>query len=89
MPRLKITIGSNEMTNNLKINRNFDRSISSSSEPSNTIRIKPTVPNIGRIGFKSGTSMLSEVEKKLTPKPNASNKITDGIFNFDVVISNR
>jgi hypothetical protein len=71
----------------LKIKGSFDLLISNSNEPSNTIRIKPIVPKIGNIGFKFGIEIFRFSVMSFTPKPNSSNKITDGIFVLKVVMS--
>lgn len=65
----------------------FDLFISNSSEPSKTIRIKPMVPKIGKIGCKLGTEISRFSDKTFVPNPKSSSKITDGIFVLEAVIS--
>ena len=58
----------------------FDLLSSSSKEPSNTIRIKPIVPNIGSSGFKSGICNWKKSVVCLTNQPKSKSRITEGIF---------
>ena len=68
---------------------NFDLFNSNSSDPSNTINIKPIVPNNGSKEERSGTEISKKVVSCFNIQPNSSNKITDGILVFDELISNK
>ena len=88
MPKLMISKGTRAITDVLKTRGSFDLFISSSREPSKTISINPTVPNTGKIGFKSGMFIFNLVEISLTQNPKISNKITEGILVLEAVMSN-
>jgi len=62
---------------------------SSSNEPSRTISISPTVPKTGRTGVRFGIDMPKKTAPCFTHQPNMSNRITDGIFVFEALISKR
>ena len=76
-------MGKNAMSDVLPTKANLLLFNSNSKEPSNTIRIKPIVPNIGSIGVKSGKVILTKSRSCLTEKPKISSNITEGIFVFD------
>lgn len=82
-------IGKSAPKNDFNIKPVFDLFSSSSSEPSNTINIKPMVPNIGRIEVRSGKLILSKEVICFTTHPSNKSKITEGIFVLSEVISNR
>lgn len=84
---LKTSNGTNAKKEDLWITVSLDLLISNSNEPSNTIKIKPIVPKIGKIGFRFGIFNWKKVLACLVKKPNANNKITEGIFVFDDVRS--
>lgn len=71
------------------INGNFDLLISKSKDPSKTIRIKPTVPNMGNTEARLGIANPKKRLICLTPTPKSNNNITDGIFVFEEVISKK
>ena len=71
------------------INPILDLFSSSSKEPSNTIKISPIVPNIGKVDVKSGKLMLNSVVASLTTQPNTRSRITEGILVIDAVRSNK
>lgn len=61
----------------------FPGLISSSSAPSRTMSIKPTVPITGSKGFRFGGIIFVKLLKYWTATPKASNRITDGILVLD------
>jgi hypothetical protein len=65
----------------------FDLFNSSSSEPSSTMRISPTVPKTGSKRLRSGTMILNAAVSCLTPHPRINNNITGGILVFEAVRS--
>lgn len=81
------TIGSRATMKDFFTNENFEGFNSSSREPSNTIRINPIVPKIGKIGLRLGILIPTVVEICLTSHPSNSNKITEGTLVFEEVIS--
>ena len=62
---------------------NFSLFNFSSSEPSNTIKTKPTEPKIGKRGFKSGIIIWKISAECLETQPNINSNITVGIFVLD------
>lgn len=67
----------------------FDLSNSNSREPSNTIRINPTVPSMGSNTERSGTTTLKKTVSCLMTQPKSSNKMTEGILVLAELKSNR
>ena len=88
-PKLSSKIGFSAIREVLPISGSFDLLISNSSDPSSTIRINPRVPNIGNTGFRFGSVTPKAATDKLTIQPRSSSIITEGIFVFAEVISNR
>jgi len=68
---------------------NLDLFNSSSSAPSKTIIIKPTVPKTGKSGAKLGIVISTVFKICLTSHPDNKSKITDGTFVLDALKSNR
>jgi hypothetical protein len=75
--------------NDLITTQNFERFKVNSREPSNTITISPIVPKTGSTADKDGISIPRKIVTCFNPQPSRINKITDGIFVFDAVRSNR
>jgi hypothetical protein len=87
MPKLNIIRGKNAIRADLNNIGIFSRLISSSRDPSNTIRIKPIVPNKGSTELKFGILKFSPPATYLIENPSTSNKITVGIFDLLAVKS--
>lgn len=87
--KLKISIGINAIRAAFPTNGSLALFNSNSKEPSNTIRINPTVPKKGNIGDKFGSSISKYLQQNLTENPNINNNITEGILVFDELMSNR
>lgn len=66
----------------------LDLFTSNSSEPSRTIKINPTVPNIGNVLSKFGMSSSKKLATCLAINPNVSNNMTEGILVLDALMSN-
>jgi hypothetical protein len=81
-------MGKKEIMTVLPMKPSFDLFNSSSKEPSKTINISPTVPNIGRIEDKSGTLSSKKIAPCLTNQPTVSKRMTEGILVLDELISN-
>ncbi len=62
---------------------------SNSKEPSRTMTIKPMVPKMGNKPSKLGTLILKISVICCSPHPKISKRITEGIFVFEVVKSNK
>ena len=71
----------------LRIRGTLDLFISNSNEPSNTIRMRPTVPKIGKTGFKFGTEKGKPSDSCFAINPRTNNRITDGILVLEADIS--
>ena len=82
-------MGNNATINDFLTNAVLDLLNSTSSEPSNTIRIRPRVPSMGKSPDNSGTSIPKNTAICFTAHPKSSNKITDGIFVLDDEKSNK
>lgn len=88
MAKLISSKGKTATIEDLKIKGRLLGLISNSNDPSSTININPIVPKTGKIGFKSGISIPKLEDKSLTPNPNNSKRITDGIFVLEADMSN-
>ena len=83
-----MTIGRQAIIDVVFTKGSLDLVSSNSNEPSSTIKIKPIVPKIGKTEVKFGISILKKVDACFTPQPKKSNKMTDGIFVRDELMSN-
>lgn len=66
---------------------NFFLLNSSSSEPSSTISISPTVPNTGNTPDRSGTLICEFLAKNCSNNPDTMSRKIEGILVFDAVMS--
>ena len=82
-PKLKIKIGKKAIKEVLPTKGNLLLFNSNSKEPSSTINIKPMVPNMGKIGVRSGIDIWTKLNNCFTEKPRIKSNITDGILVFD------
>jgi hypothetical protein len=83
-----MTIGRKARRDDFLTIGSLERVNSSSKEPSNTIKINPIVPKMGKIDVRLGIEISKKEEACLTPHPKNSKRITDGILVFAEVISN-
>jgi hypothetical protein len=67
---------------------NLDLLSSSSKNLRALSRIRPMVPNTGKVEVRSGTLMPKKNVASLTINPKSSNNITEGILVIDAVRSN-
>lgn len=82
-------MGMNASKNALLIILVFALLNSSSSDPSRTMRISPTVPSTGSRELRSGILTFIMMVTCFTHQPSKSSRITEGILEMDELISNR
>lgn len=80
---VKTTIENNEPKPDFNISGILLLRTSSSSDPSNTIRISPMVPNDGKSELKSGVFMFSHLVASCANHPVNNKIITVGILILD------
>ena len=85
-----------EASNTVKADRNdffitafFSGVYFNSNAPSNTIKIKPSVPRVGKMAAKLNVGKLKYPIACCIPIPNSINSITEGILVLPAIISNR
>ena len=85
----KASMGKSATANDFFTSESFDLFSSSSREPSSTINISPMVPSIGNACVRFGICISKLSEACFTIHPSNNNKMTEGIFVNDDVISNK